>query len=585
MTRAFSIYLDLVRFIAACLVVIYHSSSPFLVDRQLPLSGYGHTAVILFFVLSGYVIAYATDTREQTARDYALSRFSRIWSLAAPAILLTPLLDLAGEALEPGIYAGHTTHDHALLRIASSFLFLNEVWAVSIMTFSNTAYWSLNYEAWYYVLFAVYMFGDRSRRWWWIGLVALLLGPKVVLLAPVWLLGVLLYRWQRPQQIPEWLGWALLAGSIGLFVAMEQAHVSDQLAAALQEHMGARWWRELNFSRWFLGDYVLGLVVFLNFTGMRRVAFRFAPLLDAIERPVRIGAAYTFSIYILHQPLLYFFSALIGLPQTGLLKFWAVMPCVALTVFVIGHQTERKRGALRRWLAAAADWARLRFGARFARGISGATVRGIFRRLAVELRNRGPAGFARFIALRLVQWRGDVLYEHELGALGADPAAVRAVIVVIDRNNFRSPATAAVEDSVLTGGNHVYVDELQGNATLLAATAPDGAVASYAFIVFESFYKRVLGEAYATPIICNCVTLPPYRGQGLYPELLQAACRHLAKQGHARVIVTCAPDNAASIRGIEKAGFRKVKTLHSLILFTRWIVRQRAAPGQGAPLA
>lgn len=369
MTRAFSIYLDLVRLIAACLVVIYHASSPFLVDRQLPLSGYGHTAVILFFVLSGYVIAYATDTREQSARDYALSRLSRIWSLAVPAILLTILFDLAGEALAPSVYVGHTTHDHALLRIASSFLFLNEVWSVSIMTFSNTAYWSLNYEAWFYVLFAIFMFGARRQRWWWIGLIALLLGPKIILLAPVWLLGVLLYRWQRPQQIPEWLGWALLAASVGCFVALEQAQVSDRLASVLQAHIGAHWWRELNFSRWFLGDYLLGLVVFVNFTAMRRVAFRFAPLLHAIERPVRIGAAYTFSIYILHQPLLYFFSALIGLPQAGLLKFWVVLPCVALTVFIIGHQTERKRGALRRWLSVVADRAALRFGRPASRAI------------------------------------------------------------------------------------------------------------------------------------------------------------------------------------------------------------------------
>lgn len=202
----------------------------------------------------------------------------------------------------------------------------------------------------------------------------------------------------------------------------------------------------------------------------------------------------------------------------------------------------------------------------------------IFHRLVVELRNRGPAGFARFIAVRLAQWRGDVLYEYDLDASGADPAPARDNIVVIDRRNFRSPSTVAVEDSVLTGGNYVYVDELRNNATLLAATAPGGEVASYAFIVFESFYKRVLGEANAVPIICNCVTLPAYRGQGLYPALLGAACRHLAQQGYARVIVTCAPDNAASIRGIEKAGFRKVTTLHSLILFTRWIAHQRTTP-------
>lgn len=115
MSRAFSIYLDLLRFLAACLVVIYHSSSRPIVAKMLPLSSYGHTAVIVFFVLSGYVIAYATDTKERSAGSYWAS--SRVWSLAVPAILLTPVLGLMGEALAPGLYAGNTTHDHALICI------------------------------------------------------------------------------------------------------------------------------------------------------------------------------------------------------------------------------------------------------------------------------------------------------------------------------------------------------------------------------------------------------------------------------------------------------------------------------------
>jgi GNAT superfamily N-acetyltransferase len=196
----------------------------------------------------------------------------------------------------------------------------------------------------------------------------------------------------------------------------------------------------------------------------------------------------------------------------------------------------------------------------------------IARRLGTELRTRGPLGFARFIALRLVQWRGDVLFECDLAALPARPAP--AGVVIIDRSNFGSAATAAVEHAVLGPANHAYVEELRGDAQLLATTSGAG-VSSYAFIVFDSFYKRILGERRETPIICNCVTDPAFRGQGLYPLLLQASCARLAAQGHRRVIITCAPDNAASMRGIEKAGFRRVKTLYSLILLTRLIALQR----------
>jgi ribosomal protein S18 acetylase RimI-like enzyme len=199
----------------------------------------------------------------------------------------------------------------------------------------------------------------------------------------------------------------------------------------------------------------------------------------------------------------------------------------------------------------------------------------IVKRLDTEWRTRGAVGFARFIALRVVQRRADVLFEYDLTELtgGGDPGT--GPIVVVDRNNFGSAASAAVEKGVLSGGNHAYVKELQGQGQLLAATDPQGRVTSYAFVVFESFYKRILGEATATPIISNCLTFPAYRGQGLYPEVLRASLRHLAAQGYSRAIITCAPDNSASIRGIEKAGFRRVKTIYSLIVFARWIAVQR----------
>ena len=135
-----------------------------------------------------------------------------------------------------------------------------------------------------------------------------------------------------------------------------------------------------------------------------------------------------------------------------------------------------------------------------------------------------------------------------------------------------------VEHEVLSGANHAYVEELQGRGQMLAALDVHGHVSSYVFIVFDSFYKRILGEAPVTPIISNCVTLPAHRGRGLYPGLLRESCQQLAAQGHGRVIITCEPDNLASVRGIEKAGFRRVKTLDSLIIGARWIAWQRSHP-------
>ncbi|MBK8384290.1 MAG: hypothetical protein IPL11_00850 [Candidatus Accumulibacter sp.] len=69
-----------------------------------------------------------------------------------PAVLLTPVLDMIGRSA-PDLYLKTIPSDYVWLRIAASLVFLAEVWTISITTFSNVPYWSLNHEVWYYVLF------------------------------------------------------------------------------------------------------------------------------------------------------------------------------------------------------------------------------------------------------------------------------------------------------------------------------------------------------------------------------------------------------------------------------------------------
>jgi len=58
-----------------------------------------------------------------------------------------------------------------------------------------------------------------------------------------------------------------------------------------------------------------------------------------------------------------------------------------------------------------------------------------------------------------------------------------------------------------------------------------------------------------------CETLQSWRGRGIYPRLLQAILRHEAREG-ARSWIGHDPGNAASARGITKAGFGRVGAIH-----------------------
>lgn len=346
--KEFSIYLDLVRFIAAVLVVIYHSNLRYIIADIVPASDYAHSAVMVFFVLSGYVIAYITETKENTPRKYWISRAARIYSVAIPALILTLLVDNVGEAFQPSFYEGRTTHDYWLLRIATSMLFLNEVWSISIMAFSNIAYWSLNYEIWYYVLFAIVFFSTGRRRLALVLMVCLLLGPKILLLAPIWWLGVFLHRSELLKRISEPVGWLLFIGSLLLLWHFHELELESNLSLWLKTQIGAELHKELTFSRFFLSDYILAPIVLMNFAGFRAIAHRFAKPALLAEKPIRFLAGYTFSLYLFHQPLILFFAALFDGDPDGYLFYTQVMLGVFLTVLVLGHFTEKKKYVFRR---------------------------------------------------------------------------------------------------------------------------------------------------------------------------------------------------------------------------------------------
>jgi peptidoglycan/LPS O-acetylase OafA/YrhL len=350
MRKEFSIYLDLIRFLASFMVVIYHSNTRALIKESIPFSNHGHAAVIVFFILSGYVISFVTATRENTPIAYWSSRLSRFYLLVIPVVLLTPVLDIVGEALGPQFYDGKTTHGLAWLRILTSLTYMNEIWNISIMSFSNVPFWSLCYEMWYYAMFAVVTFTQGRTRVLLLATCALVVGPKILLLAPIWVLGVVLHRWKALDRLPEPISWVLFLGSIVSYVLFQEYEVTEYGYALLGKLIGAHWAREFAFSRYFIMDYPLALIVAANFIGSRNISFRFGWLLVPLERPIRWIAALTFPLYIMHQPLMQFFSALInGNPNTPVF-YLETMACTLLTVAILGTYSERKRPAFKRWI-------------------------------------------------------------------------------------------------------------------------------------------------------------------------------------------------------------------------------------------
>lgn len=367
MTRSTSIYLDLVRFLAAATVFLAHANFdeltgglPYLSRLDMAIA---NDAVMVFFVLSGLVIAYVADTKESTLQAFFLSRLARLWSVVIPALLLTVILDYAGSRIAPSLYDREWTND-PVLRLAANLFFVNELWFSSIRPFSNAPFWSIGYEFWYYVVFAAAFFVRRPASFGWLGLVAVVIGPRILVLLPVWLLGVGVYYRIITRPVNATVGWLLVVGSAGGYLLYVVLRGHEYLFEFCTRQLGVFEYivRKLgigyvnNFFGWsnhFLSNYLVGFLVAAHFLGIAAIASTIDKVLLPLGTPIRAAAAYTFSIYLFHFPLLRFFAATTLTVENASLRRAIILVGTVGSICVLGYITEKRRSDLKRTLTQA----------------------------------------------------------------------------------------------------------------------------------------------------------------------------------------------------------------------------------------
>jgi len=219
-----SVLLDVVRGLAATLVVIDHWRNFMFFDYTqltahralflLPylLSSAGHQAVVIFFVLSGFLISGSVFRMLRKGSwswaSYLTHRLTRLWVVLVPGLLLCLLWDSVGvhSGIAPALYAGNVGN-HMQVDVApnlgaktfvENLLFLQGLVAHTFG--SDGALWSLANEFWYYMLFplGLLVFHRRSKLWEravssvLFLLIAYFLRGSVLWMFPIWLAGTLL---------------------------------------------------------------------------------------------------------------------------------------------------------------------------------------------------------------------------------------------------------------------------------------------------------------------------------------------------------------------------------------------------------
>lgn len=334
MRRETSIYLNAVRFFAALVVFLGHTSGRRFTDGFLWAFGeYMDVAVIIFFVLSGYVIAYVTDNRERTLGDYAVNRVARILSVAIPALIVTFVLDTIGRALHPEDYtaAWGFSADQIWLQYLAGATFTNELWRNHINVGSMLPYWSLGYEVWYYAIFAAFWFLKGKTRYLLTALLCLIAGPKILSLFPIWIGGFAVYYAGKRWALPKGAALGLFAVTIAVPIILFALTV----LGIFQTHAT------------FGERYSTALVFTLNIFAAQAIAVHSRRVLDLLERPIGWLAGMTFSLYLFHLPVAQFLSTLIPWAPHDIRMRLTLMVGTMVIVAILAAFTERRKNAWR----------------------------------------------------------------------------------------------------------------------------------------------------------------------------------------------------------------------------------------------
>jgi peptidoglycan/LPS O-acetylase OafA/YrhL len=152
--------LDVLRLVAVAAVVVYHFGfwgpaahgvTQVAIPSLVSFAQYGFLGVPVFFIISGFVIAYSAEGR--TATGFAIARFSRIYPTFVVCMTLTFLTILA---------LGKPHYDATFVQWLANLSIMATVFGEQYM---DTSYWSLVIEvvfyAWVAALMAVGVFPRR----------------------------------------------------------------------------------------------------------------------------------------------------------------------------------------------------------------------------------------------------------------------------------------------------------------------------------------------------------------------------------------------------------------------------------------
>lgn len=324
--------LDGLRLVAAMAVVLFHFVFHGPVMQTIPAverSGwmvgaaqYGYLGVSVFFLISGYVIAYSANGR--SALEFAIARFTRLYPTFALIMSLTALVTLLFGA--PHFYTGSQQYLANLTMMAPAFG----------QKYMDGAYWSITLElVFYFWVFVLLTLGLFQR--YQLAIIAIWLGFSTI---AEFVLNVTTFR---QLFITEFCGF-FAAGILIYRIRSGDGRIVTRLllAAAFAHSMittivGTR---AITDAVGVTFEPSVAALTLLGGYGLFTVAaFADRPLLPAAWLTFLGGL--TYPLYLLHQQIGYIAIQQLGTGFTGTLPLVALIALLLFVSWLVSNYFER----------------------------------------------------------------------------------------------------------------------------------------------------------------------------------------------------------------------------------------------------
>jgi peptidoglycan/LPS O-acetylase OafA/YrhL len=334
-------YINLIRGLAAIIVLIDHARIEFFSQGFLFGPRISHEMVIVFFVLSGFLTSNALDRSSISLQSFFIARFSRIASVAYPALLLTITCDFIGRSLNPNLYEIVARSEGYWVRILLNFWFLAQSGPFAAAPGSNSPFWYLNYQVWFYILFCIWVFAVNPRKRAFLLLIGVgLAGPKILALFPTFFAGILAYKLGTRFKLPISISLLLTALTYVLLALILTGNAASWGYPSYLQIKPPLFW-----STQYSSDIALGFIIAIHILAFDQV-MNYMPL-NKLPKFLTIPTNYvsdrSFSLYAFHMPLLYLASVSIPYDKSNDVHVFLVILSVVFVVLVLYEFTENKR--------------------------------------------------------------------------------------------------------------------------------------------------------------------------------------------------------------------------------------------------